>query len=161
MPKKQKVVEIELPEVRVPNVMGWINQHKFLTILIGMFIFILVVGGVFVNAILGADYHDREVIGGDNVMSDEEFQQIVQQRQIQPEDLQVDKEAVQRSANYTIDSFDNMFVNLIGLMGVSLYDHAGDISSLMVVGVIVSIASVLLGQLFGICNFGDFRRGMR
>jgi hypothetical protein len=58
--------------------------------------------------------------------------------------------------NYTTSDLKSVFVDIVGTVGVAVKDNAQDIVSMIIVGIIVSIAAVLLAQVFGIIDLTKF-----
>lgn len=58
--------------------------------------------------------------------------------------------------NYTTGDLKSIFVDIVGVVGVAVKDNANDIVSMVIVGIIVSIAAVLLAQVFGIIDLTKF-----
>ena len=58
--------------------------------------------------------------------------------------------------NYTTSDLKGVFVDIVGVVGVAVKDNAQDIVSMIIVGIIVSIAAVLLAQVFGIIDLTKF-----
>lgn len=58
--------------------------------------------------------------------------------------------------NYTTADLKSIFVDIVGVVGVAVKDNANDIVSMVIVGIIVSIAAVLLAQVFGIIDLTKF-----
>jgi uncharacterized membrane protein len=60
------------------------------------------------------------------------------------------------SPTYSTGDLKSIFVDVVGVVAVAVKDNASDIVSMIIVGIIVSIAAVLLAQVFGIIDLTKF-----